>query len=523
MEISRGAPALIAIALLPFAASAQTTAQTQAQQELDQRLRVLERKLEIDAEAAQAKAKEATTPAASDKGFGLKSADGNFELKIRTLVQADLRTFLDDRDDRRAVDANSNNAALTARNGSSDGFLFRRVRPTFEGTFGKLVGFRITPEFAGAGDAETASLVDAYVDLKFSPAATVRAGKVKGPVSLERLQSGGAITFIERGFPSELAPNRDLGAQLQGDLLGSKLNYVVGLYNGTPDGRNANLNADNRFEVGARLFAEPFRDSANALSGLGFGVAATSGSKFQVVTADAGASVRSQGRADHINNYAAQANPLLPRYRTPGQNQLFSYRGAEGSTATATVTRTGVYAAGDHLRVSPQAYYYLNSFGLLGEYITSEQEVGLNGVSQEFEHKAWQVTASYVLTGENASYRAVQKVENPYTPGGDGWGALELAARYGVLDIDDDVFAPVAASGTFTATTFADPGASASEATSWTVGANWYLTNAAKLSLNYTNTGFDGGAQAATGTTTADNARDRIDEKAVFVRVQLQF
>ena len=85
---------------------------------------------------------------------------------------------------------------------------------------------------------------------KFSPAATVRLGKIKGPVGLERLQSGGAITFAERAFPTELAPNRDIGVQLQGDVFDNRLNYTLGVYNGTADGRDSpTSDADNEPEL----------------------------------------------------------------------------------------------------------------------------------------------------------------------------------------------------------------------------------------------------------------------------------
>ena len=67
-------------------------------------------------------------------------------------------------------------------------FLWRRIRPTIEGSWGSLIGFRLTPEFAGDG----ATIVDAYVDVKFDPRATLRIGKVKGPIGLERLQSASA-------------------------------------------------------------------------------------------------------------------------------------------------------------------------------------------------------------------------------------------------------------------------------------------------------------------------------------------
>ena len=508
---------------LPIAAQAAPSTD-----ELDQRIKILERQLEIQKEEADAKAKEATSTSLSDKGLSVKK--GDFELKLKGLVQADVRTFLDDFNP-----GNATIAATTNRNGlySNDTATFRRIRPTFEGTFGKLVGFRLTPEFAGTGSGDAASIVDAYIDLKFNPAYTLRAGKVKGPVALERLQSGGAINFIERGFPTELAPNRDLGVQLQGELLSSTVNYTLGYYNGTADGRDVvTTDADNRKEVGARLFFEPFKNDPGFFQGLGFGVGSSFGSK------DQGA----------FN--AANANSFLPRYRTPGQAQFFAYSSAAtaatGGTAPGGVPTagaagsTGVFADGDHIRLSPQLYFYRNSFGLLAEYISSEQELSLGFIpggaapvapatttsaptaptaytSKKLENTAWQVVTSYVLTGEDAGFRGVVKPTNPFAIGAPGWGALEVAARYGVLEIDEDAFTTTTENAV-TFARFANPVTQASEAKSWTVGLNWYLTSNVKAAINYTEVAFEGGGG---GTAAAPN--DREDEKTVFGRLQLSF
>ena len=127
-------------------------------EELDQRVRVLDRKQEIAAEEAAAKQKSAPIVTASDKGFGIKSADGDFEYRLRGVAQLDFRRF------------EGNSAAGTVY----DGFLFRRIRPTFEGTVFKNYGFRFTPEFAQSGDGSDTSgikqnqtrVVDAYFDIK---------------------------------------------------------------------------------------------------------------------------------------------------------------------------------------------------------------------------------------------------------------------------------------------------------------------------------------------------------------------
>ena len=61
---------------------------------------------------------------------------------------------------------------------------------------------------------------------------------------------------------------------------------------------------------------------------------------------------------------------------------------------------------------------------------------------------------------------------------------------------------------------FANPDSSASKASAWGVGINWYLSQNYKWSLNYDVTSFEGGAAAG---------GDRPDEKAVFTRFGLQF
>jgi phosphate-selective porin OprO/OprP len=384
----------------------------------------------------------------NDKGLSARSADGAYELKLRGAVQADRRSFGD------------------GDGGQNDGFLFRIVRPTLEGQLGPLVAFRITPELAG----DSASILDAWIDLRFDPRYTLRAGRFTSPVGLERLQSSSALSMMERAYPSELAPNRELGVQLQGELAQGRASYALGAFNGTVDGRDTTTtDPDDNVEFAGRIFFEPWKNAANALSGLGFGLGASLGDK------------------------EGAGNNLLPRYRTPGQNVFFNYRGS-------------VLADGEHRRFSPQAYYYRNRLGLMGEWISSRQEVqvGSNAATHTaLENRAWQVTAGWVLTGEDASYRGVVKPAHPFAVDGDGWGALELVARYGELEVDEDAF-PL----------YADPSVSARRSRAWGLGINWYLNPNLKLVFNHSHASFDGGAPLGA---------DREDERAWFTRVQVAF
>lgn len=413
---------------------------------LDQRLRILERKLELQQEDAAARALVTPVATLNEKGLAVTSPDKAFELKLRGTLHADYRGFFGD-------DAQP----------LADTFLWRRIRPTLEGTLGPLVAYRLTPEFAG----DAATIVDAYVDLRFDPKYTLRVGKFKGPVGLERLQSASAIGLIERGYATELVPNRDLGVQLQGELAQARVAYALGLFNGTPDGRDApTQDADDNLEYAGRVFFEPWKNDANALSGLGFGLAGSAGEKD------------------------GAGNNFLPRYRTPGQNVFFTYR-------------TPVQAQGSHVRWSPQAWFYRNAFGVLAEYVESGQEVRVGNARTELSNTAWNVTGSWVLTGEDAGFRGVARPDRPFQVGGEGWGAFEVVARYGELDIDDDAF-PL----------FADPNVAATRTRAVGFGLNWFLTPSLKLAVNHTRASFDGGAAGGA---------DREDEKTIFSRVQVAF
>jgi len=287
-------------------------------EELDQQLRVLQRKLEIEREQAAEKVKVTPTVTAGRDGYALKSADGDFQVKFRGYIQADGR-FVGDND--------TTSGPTT--------FVLRRVRPVLEATAFKIFDFKLMPDFGGG----QAVLYDAYADARFAPWLKLRVGKYKPQFGLERLQSATELTFIERGEPTNIAPNRDLGASLYGDLAGERLSYAIGVFNGVVDGGNADLDDKSGKDVLARIFALPFKNAeSDAFKGLGAGFAVTSGSQHGTLTA-----------------------PDLPTYKTAAQQTHFRYR-ADGTVEGTTV------ADGAHWRVGPQGYYYAGSVGFLSEY-----------------------------------------------------------------------------------------------------------------------------------------------------------
>jgi phosphate-selective porin OprO and OprP len=418
-------------------------------EDLDQKIRILQRQREIEAEAAEERKKTASQFTAGREGFSWKSADGDFLLRLRGYLQLDGRFF--------------SGGTPTG----TDTFLLRRVRPIFEATVFKIFDVRVMPDF-GQG---TTVLFDGYVEARFSPALRLRAGKFKPPIGLERLQSATDILFNERAQPTNLVPNRDVGVQLSGDLANARVQYAVGVFNGVPDLGNGDLDNNDGKDVAARLFFQPFVADKNALSGLGFGIAASTGDQAGTVTA-----------------------PNLPAFRTPGQVSFFSYR-SDGNAAGTTV------ADGTRKRLSPQATFYLGPFGLLTEYVSSKQEVRRASDRAELTNTAWQAAASWVIGG-TASFRGVTP-KKPFDGFGSGPGAFELAVRYSRLEVDRDAF-PL----------FANPASAARTADAWALGVNWWANRNVRLMTSYEMTTFDGGAAAGA---------DRPDERVLFTRFQIAF
>ena len=439
--------ALGAVALTASFANAQSrddeiSALREQIRQLDQKLRVLERKQEIKDEAADTAAKTAPKVTVNDKGFTLASGDAAHSIRLRGLVQADSRWYLDD-----------------GGIANNDAFILRRARIIFEGTLNKFVQFQLVPEFAGgaAGTASAFNLLDANLTLNFKPSFQVKVGKFKSPVGLEQLQSDSWAFFTERSLVTNLVPNRDVGVQVGGALLDGRLEYQAGVFNGAVDaGSSGNSDNDDDKEFAGRFFAFPFKTSESPLKGLGIGVAGTYSNSAE------GTAGRTSG------------------YRTDGQQTFFAY----GANTVGD---------GDLWRITPQAYWYSGPFGLLAEYAQSVHNVRNGAVKAELEHKAWQLAGGYVLTGEDSTFGGVTPRQAfNWTEG--TWGAFEVVGRVAQLDIDGATFP-----------TFASGSANATEVKSYAVGLNWYLTKTIRASLDYFHSEFETAVAPATSVLLAND------------------
>jgi phosphate-selective porin OprO and OprP len=395
-------------------------------------------------EAAYTQSEQHPAVSAQKDGLWFSTADGATQLHVHGYIQADDRMF-----------------TSSTHGEQVDAFLFRRIRPLFEGTLFNAVDFRFMPDF-GQGVQQ---IQEAFLEEKTFSFAKLRVGKFKEPIGLEVLRSDRELIFAERSLASDLVPLRYLGAQLSGSVLSDSIAYQGGFFQGSSDGSNGIFTQwTSSHEAVARLFLRPFAATpVNLLHQFGFGVAGSAGDQEGAIAG----------------------------LKTVGQTTFFKY-------SSKTV------ADGQHNRLSPQAYYYVGPFGVLGEYVASSQEVLNKKYIGRVNNQAWETTASFMLTGEKNSYAGVRpRNASEHVTGWRRFGAVELAARYSQLAIDGDAFSH-----------FASVSSSARLAKEQGIGLNWYLNRYVKLVTDFEHTNFT----MAPGNTTPLHA-----ENVLMNRIQLAF
>ena len=426
-----------------------------------QKLDVQSQKIEVEAQTEQKRALEWPIVKASDEGFSLSSPNHDYNIGFGGIIQGDGRFFTSGAD----KDVGST-------------FYLDRVRPILTGSVGKYYNFNITPDF-GQGKVV---LQDAYLNITYFEFASLRTGKFKAPLDLERLQSDRDLEFSQRSEIQNLVPNRDTGFDLHGKLLDSRVFYDAALTNGVPNNTASDtydIDSNDGKDFVGRIFATPFELTENRwLKALGFGIA---------------------------GSYGDERGITVSSYKTYGMSTWFSYN-------------SGVTASGLRTRLEPQAYYYVGPFGLMAEYAQDEHSLNRTGTigtvapktqinrTDTFTDTGYFAQASYLLTGENASYGWV-KPYHPFDPRIGSWGGWELAARISNVATDRRQFQ----------LGFANADASAKTATEFAAGVNWYLTSNIKWQFDYANTYFDGGAG------TAAETKDRPNESCFESQLQISF
>jgi len=535
------------------AAAAVPASEVPAVKQLDQKLKVLERKLEVEREVSAENAKKAAKFEFGQEGLRFTSPEGDHTVRLRAAVQTDAKFYMDDNAPTTAAGVSTLPGGLPNGINLPDTFQLRQARIIAEGTLFKWFDFNLTPDFGKNGS----TLVQyAYLDARYLPWASLSIGKQKSPISLERIQGDQDTTFLERAYPAQLASNRDVGIMLHGTFAkpGEKLipqnnpnpldaknffTYEAGVFNGSGDnGSDSNMgdtaNQDNK-EYNGRIFAHPFQKSGiSLLEGFGIGLAGSYSSLNQSTTV-LNNLLTANGQNTIVNYSTMLVRPASITNSTTGFGTS-----QQRSVSTATVYAGSLTANGPHTRIYPQAYWYYGSFGLMGEYALSSQELmgtetgttvktttPVNGnvsastaittrrASASQNNSAWQIAASYVLTGEDVTFQGV-KPRKPFDPFNGNWGAFQIGARWTQMNIDQDTYKNY---GGTAANQFylVDPSKSVRRASGWTIGLNWYLNRSVTIRSDYEQTYFAGGS----GTT--KDVLSRQMEKIFSTRFQVAF
>ncbi len=405
----------------------------------------------------------------SENGLILRSKDDHHALRLGGLLQIDLREFTDE-------------GSSTASK-----FLIRRARPYASGYFYDDWNYRFAEEFALTSPDSTtyqATIADAFINYHAMEEIQLQAGKFKAPISLEMNVAPANTMFNERSVTENLTPNRVIGFMTHGLLFEKKLSWaaMVGA-NSRNDTIATGLDVNSGTMGYFRLFSQPFKDVSTipeAFHGLHLGVGGSIGYQTQS---------------------SAGTSSLFQSYSTDGGNAFFNFP-------------NGLNTQGERWRISPQLYYDYGPFGLMGEFIAEKQgvntsSVGAGGGFTNYESTAWNISANYVLTGENATLNGVIPRE-PFDFKNGTWGAWEMALRYDGIALGDNMFRPVSQGGLGASAT---ENATAINGISWAL--NWYLNRIVRLGLTVEYNAFTGGG--APGTVVENN------ELGFLTRLQLMY
>jgi phosphate-selective porin len=248
---------------------------------------------------------------------------------------------------------------------------------------------------------------------------TLTIGKTEEWVAYEMVGDAANLPFLER-LLSPFFRSRNVGVTLNGTYLEQRGSWHTGIYN--------------EWLVNGKSFADS-------------GTSGTVRVTYLPVWADDGA------RYLHV--------AAATRYYGAEKNQL-RLKGKPASNVASNFVDTG-NVAGDHAwQAGLEALWSAGAWSVLGEYARSDLSTAAAGRPTL---DGFYVTGSWVITGEHRPYDRKAGYARRVLPQGR-WGAWEVFARYGRVDLDD---AEVRGG----------------RMTGWWTGVNWWATRRWKASIGY--------------------------------------
>jgi phosphate-selective porin OprO/OprP len=371
-----------------------------------------------------------------------KSADGNFSLDIRALVQYDTAYYAQ--------------GEVPAGTDFSSGSNFRRARLGVQGTLFKDWSYQFIYDFGGSG-TEGAAISTAFIQYDGLGQVHWRIGAYPTPESFDDTTAAPDLLFLERAQPTDLARSIAGSDGRDGTTLFAYDDRYFAAISYTGDLVQDTAVYDEQQAIVGRLAYRLYKgDDAN------FAIGGDSSYVFKVADTSAGgfpSTLRLRER---------------PELNVDDNNiRLID----TGNIDASKLLEWGVEATGNWHSFYAQGGYF--------NFDVTRRDSALPDPSFD----GWYLQGSWILTGEAKPYNAstgsygLPKPNSPLSFDSGGFGAWELAARYSVLDLNDN--AGVTGHATPTG------GIRGGEQKIWTVGVNWYPNNAIRFVLDYQHTDVD--------------------------------
>lgn len=379
-------------------------------------------------------------------GFKMRTRDDQFKFQMGGRIMHDWGFF------------SESNSFESTFGQQENGARFRRVRLFMAGILYNTVKFKWDIDVGGG--AKGIAFKDMYIGLAHIPIlGNFQVGHFKRPASLDSLTSSKYLTFIERSLTNTFFKTRNTGFAFFNHALDKKLTWSVFVNKETSE-NPPDFRVNGEWNVTSRITGLPY------------------------ITEDG-------KRWVHLGASWS--------YET--DNQVI-FRGARDSEITNSFLTTGTTFASKFNIIGLEGAVNWNQFGLQGEYVITDVKRDVNSNGQL---DAFYIQGSWYLTGENRRYSKRKGVVARFKPNqnfswnkkwseGRGTGALQLAARYAELDLNDQSAA-----------------IAGGEQKSLTFGLNWELNPVSRVMYNYVHADFTSGTGTDNGTLNSNVIRFQVD------------
>jgi phosphate-selective porin OprO/OprP len=156
-------------------------------------------------------------------------------------------------------------------------------------------------------------------------------------------------------------------------------------------------------------------------------------------------------------------------------DDMVQFRARPEANLVNRVADSGAIESDDTAILGLEAAWVNGPLSAQAEY--SLASVSASGAGMDADYSGFYAFISFFLTGEHRNYKTSSAAFDRVKPAenfGVGSGAIEVAARYSMLDLDD--------------------GPSTDELNDVTLGVNWYLNPNARIMLNVVHAEFEDGA-----------------------------